>query len=240
VIDLAILVPTRGRPENLDRLLSVLPTVTGCKPGKVVVYAGIDDDDDVDAYLRMPNVDGAVSTGLLKVVTEPQQSLSAWTNVLAMKAVVSDNPEYLASLGDDHVPVSHHWDTRLMASIRSLPGPGYAYGNDLLQGKLMPTAWMQHILTYRALGWMMLPDLAHMYVDNVILTMGVAAGRIAYAPDVIVEHRHPLAHKAKWDAVYDESNSDGSYAADRELFEAWRVDGLTEAVDTLTSMTWGE
>jgi hypothetical protein len=238
VIDLAILVPSRGRPQNLDRLLFAVSRLTGVAVGKVAVFLGLDDDDDVDAYLRMPNVDGAASTGMLKVVTGPRQSLSEWTNQLAATAADTAHAEYLCSLGDDHVPVSRGWDTSLMRACRSLPGPGYAYGNDLFQGKWMPTAWVQHVLTYRALGWMMLPELRHMYVDNVILALGRAAERIVYAPDIIVEHRHPMAQKAAWDESYKATNATESYAADRKVFEHWCESELDAAVSVLRSMEW--
>ncbi len=82
----------------------------------------------------------------------------------------------------------------------------------------------------RALGWMMLPTAQHMYVDNAVLELGRATGRILYRPNVIIEHLHPVAGKAAWDASYRESNADERYVADRTAFEAWRAEQL--AVDT--------
>lgn len=238
--DLALLVPSRGRPENVDRLLYQVARLTGVAVGKLVVYLGLDDDDDVDAYLRQHNVDAGLSTGLLKVVTGERKTLAEWTNHLGQLAADVDHAEFLASLGDDHTPITFQWDVDLMAAIRRQDGPGYAYGNDLFQGRLMPTAWVQHVLTYRALGWVMQPTLRHMYVDNVILSLGMAANRITYVPSVVVEHRHPLAHKAKWDASYKETNSAASFADDGALFEKWAAEQLAADADMLKSMTWTE
>lgn len=188
--------------------------------GSVRVMVGLDDDDPTDYLETMLGYDG----GDVVVYRGGRRSLAGWTNHLAAQALEAPSPpRYLASLGDDHRPRTPGWDLKLIEALEQLDGPGFAYGNDLLQGKAMPTAWVASAEAVRALGWMMLPACQHMYVDTAILALGEAAGRIAYRPDVVIEHLHPLAGKADWDQSYCETNTDERYAADRAAFESWRL-----------------
>lgn len=232
--DLAILVPSRGRPQQL---LELADAVAATARGTCVITAGVDDDDPaMQEYVAGASVD------TYRVLVGPRRSLSGWTNLLAelaLAANVEPVPRYFASLGDDHRPRTAGFDQKLIEEIEALPGGvGFAYGNDLLQGANMPTAWIASAQIVRALGWMMLPPCEHMYVDNAILELGRATGRIAYRPDVIIEHLHPIAHKADWDDSYRQSNAPDRYAADKAAFDAWRAGQLgadTAAVAALTA-----
>ena len=209
--------------------------------GEVRIWAGFD-DDDTSHYTTSTVRDLPGARSELVVIDEgPRRSLSGWTNHLAAQALArTDPPRYLASLGDDHRPRTAGWDLALRAAIDALPGgSGFAYGNDLLQGVNMPTAWVVSADVVRTLGWMMLPSCAHLYVDSAVLELGRAAGRITYRPDVVIEHLHPLAGKAAWDVSYRESNAPGRYAADETAYVAWKAAGLAADVDRLTAAMVG-
>jgi hypothetical protein len=75
-----------------------------------------------------------------------------------------------------------------------------------------------------------------MYVDAAILELGRAAGCIAYRPDVIIDHQHPLAGKTAWDGSYRETNAPAQYQADQAAFEAWRTSGLADDTATLIAL----
>lgn len=235
--DLAIITPTRGRPERFTAMVAAVRRTAVCT---VEIWAGLDVDDTCDYFAAAQDTPGQE---MVMAVRGERRSLSAWTNELALRALndtgrFRDQPRYLASLGDDHLPRTPGWDRALIEAIEGLPGgSGFAYGNDLLQGEQMPTAWVVSADVVRALGWMMLPDCEHMYVDNAILALGRAAGRIVYCPEVIVEHVHPAAGKTAWDASYRASNTPARYAADRAAFEAWQASGLATDVAKLAAMT---
>jgi hypothetical protein len=232
--DLAIIVPTRGRPQQFADLVKAVQKTAA---GSVEIWAGLDDDDPADYSPALHDLDGS---DLVTGVRGARRSLSAWTNFLAERALSEsttfrDAPRYLASLGDDHRPRSNAWDKTLIGAIEAGAGYGFAYGNDLFQGANLPTAWVVSADVVRAVGWMMLPACNHMYVDNAVLELGKAAGCITYRPDVIVEHLHPVAGKGSWDASYRESNSPATYGRDLAAFEAWRTaeDGLARDVGLL-------
>lgn len=217
--DLAIITPTRGRPE---RVREMIDAARGNAVGPVHIWLGIDRDDPLGDETIAATLDTSA-------IRDERRSLSAWTNHLARMALDSpDPPRYLASLGDDHRPRTPGWDQRLIDAIEAGGGSGFAYGNDLLQGQAMPTAWVVSADIVQTLGWMMLPGCAHMYVDAAILDLGLRARCITYRPDVIVEHVHPLAGKTGWDASYRETNTEARYAADRAAYEEWLGGGLEQ------------
>lgn len=214
--DLVVLTPSRGRPQQLREMCDAVHANAG---GDVLIAVGIDNDDPSDYETALD--------GRVLVYRGERNSLRGWTNYLAAAVLDGPNPpRYLASLGDDHRPATAGWDLKLIEAIEQMEGAGFAYGNDLLQGRNMPTAWVASADVVRALGWMMLPTCQHMYVDNAILELGQACGRIAYRPDVVIEHLHPLAGKAEWDESYRQSNAAVRYRHDQAAFDAWRTEQI--------------
>lgn len=215
--DLIVVTPSRGRPQQLGELVDAVRDTTD---GRVEVLGLVDlDDPDRAAYKTL-------STPIWAGV---RNSLARWTNYAAaclLGATQLEPPRYLASLGDDHRPRTKDWDLKLIDAIEAMDGPGIAYGNDLLQGRNLPTAWVVSAELVRAVGWMMLPTAEHMYVDAAVHDLGQAAGRLAYRGDVVIEHLHPLAGKADWDESYRESNAADRYSADKAAYDAWRRDRL--------------
>lgn len=230
--DLVVITPSRGRPRQLNELAHAVTQTTG---GRAEVLGLVDlDDPQRAAYRALP----------CRIWTGERKSLSAWTNYAADQLLhgiaQADRPRYLASLGDDHRPRTRDWDLRLIEAIEALPGPGIAYGNDLLQGGAKPTAWVVAADLVRAVGWMMPPGCQHMYVDDAVRELGRVAGRIAYRPGVVIEHLHPAAGKAGWDDSYRESNTPARYEADRQAFEAWKRDGRAADVAKVQALGWAE
>lgn len=229
-IDLTIIVPSRGRPLQL---LELLAAIRATATSRVQVLVGLDDDD------TSPYPTSYDRLGDVRIHRGPRQPLSGWTNYLALQAIRNGPmPRYLASLGDDHRPRTRGWDRKLMAAIESFGTPGFAYGNDLLQGASLPTAWVMSAEIVIHLGWMMLPTCDHMYVDNATLTLGKSINRIAYMPRVIIEHMHPAVGKSLMDDSYEATSSLTRYEADQQEFEHWRDNGgLNTAVAKLRPLT---
>ncbi|HXW33848.1 MAG TPA: hypothetical protein VEJ87_04660 [Acidimicrobiales bacterium] len=153
------------------------------------------DSDDASKYEPIPGVWYAI---------KEQRRLTAWLNDVAR--LYTADFRFFGSLGDDHLPVTMAWDIAVAKSLSNL-GTGLCYGDDLLQGKNLPTACFMTSNIVQTLGYMCPPTLIHMYADNFWLELGGALERIQYMPDVVIEHLHPSKHKASRDAVYDASEA---------------------------------
>jgi hypothetical protein len=204
VRDLLVIVPSRGRParfrEMRDAALALSETDTR------IAVATDSDDPSAASYQASERVD---------FWQGPRQTVSGWTNIIAKAEQRSYRA--FASLGDDHLPRTQGWDRLLLEAIESMGGTGIAYGNDLLQGQNLPTAPVISADIVAALGWMCLPVLRHYRLDDAWRDLGAGAGCLAYVPEVVIEHCHPGAGKAVYDATY----ADGA-ARDREDEEPYR------------------
>jgi len=204
VRDLALLVPSRGRPARLSRLWeSVKATATA----STTLIAGLDEDDPTrDGYPPGP-----------VYVTEPGlRYVTAWVNRLA--ALYADGFAVLGTVGDDNVCETPGWDSAIVAALERNP---FAFGNDLYPlrapGTLACHIFMRRA-TYRALGYFGPPELTHMYVDVAWMAWGVSCG-ISYLDDVHIRHEHYTTGRAACDETY--ARSAARTAADLAAWHAY-------------------
>ena len=190
VKDLLIAVPSRGRPESVARLWDAMQAT--CL-GDTHLLVGLDDDDE-SGYERIPDVEYEVRAGLRGGV--------AWFNELAVSR--TGQFRFIGALGDDFLPRTPGWDARIMEALRRTP---FAYGNEMYPGR-GPGESCCHIFcrsaVVTALGYLGPPALKHMFVDNIWVQWGRAAG-VTYLGDVVIEHLHPSAGKAQTDDTYQAS-----------------------------------
>lgn len=135
-----------------------------------------------------------------------------------------DQDIIIGHVGDDHRFRTLGWDRRI-AEI--LTEPGIAYGDDLLQGEMLPTAPFISSVIPRSLGWYALPSCKHMFIDNAWKRLGQALGSYHYLPDVVIEHMHPGAGKGQLDEGY--LRADASTDIDRVSYHHWRYGGGLDA-----------
>ena len=210
---LHVITPSRGRPGNAARLQQALRET--CAGGFLLVLGVDRDDPDLPAYRQLSARDTTVVPG-------ERRHLTGWTNLLANSVIYGgQQAQWLASLGDDHLPRTPGWDEKLIGAIQAMDGPGWAYGDDLLRHEDIPTAWVQSAELVKALGWMMLPACHHLGVDLAVRDLGRAAGRIAYEPTVVVEHLHFVNDKAPHDATYEHGNNPTRIRDDNHGHAVW-------------------
>lgn len=206
-IKLAIAVPTRGRPHNLERLAKALKETCTTE---YHLFARIDNDDEVE-YKELDNTTYVVGKRIF---------FAASVNELAELAM-SKGYTHLAILGDDVLPETKGWDQTM---IDSLPELGVAYGSDGLEhlhGEDLPTHVVVPIEMYKRLGWIALPTLRHLFCDNVWRELGLLTNFI-YLPQVKLTHLHRWNKAAPDDTTYQEANDKRKRELDRKAFEDWR------------------
>lgn len=206
------LVPTRGRPANAVRLAKAWHT-TAAGDETRLTFCLDDDDPELPAY-EEALLDRSLDHERFGFMVGPRLRLGPTLNEYATAA--QDDYDAIGFMGDDHLPRTHAWDLKLLESLRPF---GVVYGNDLIQGANIPTAVLLDARIVRSTGFMVPPGLVHMYLDNFWKDLGQLLGTLVYRPDVVVEHLHPIAGKAPWDARYDEVNAGEVYASDKAKFD---------------------
>jgi glycosyltransferase involved in cell wall biosynthesis len=202
--NLAILVPSRNRPQNIVELMDSLEK-TKTESDLIVIV----DDDDVmfDSYLAT-NADIFMVERRGKGMAKPLNFVSNH---------LKDKYRHFAFLGDDHRPRTEHWDVEFINHLDELE-TGLVYGNDLLQGEHLATAVGMSGNIVKALGGMTPPNMIHLYLDNFWMKLGNDLGALRYLPNVVIEHLHPIAGKAEWDEGYRAVNAEDVYSADEVEF----------------------
>jgi len=131
-------------------------------------------------------------------------------------------------MGDDHRPRTVGWDAAYLNVLYNL-GTGLVYGNDLLQGEIIPTQVAMTTDIPKTLGYMIPREFQHLFVDNVWKDWGNGIQRLEYLPDVVIEHLHPLAGKAVMDGNYEAVNSGAIATADGTSYKAYHSSGRLRA-----------
>lgn len=201
------IIPTRGRNENALRLFEAINATADFTE---VVFAI--DADDTKTYNGL--LDATAGLNNVKVVVADRMGMNGTLNHWALW--FAPDYDYICFMGDDHLPRTGGWDTKLAEAIGT--DAGIAYGNDLLQGENLPTAVVMSSKIIRALGFMSPPALKHLFLDNFWLAMGHALENVNYLPDVIIEHLHYTNGKAEHDDRYAAVNNAEMHNADEAIF----------------------
>lgn len=219
--NLLAIVPSRGRPGNIERLWGAIQATT---EGEVDLLVCLDDDDE----RNYPRLDG------VRYDVGPRLRLTgSWNKAAAENSYAYD---YFAFLGDDVVPETTGWDTALVGELDGLPF-GVAYGDDGIQHENLPTHAVIPSRMVEALGWVALPSTKHLYLDVVWKALGEATGTLRYRPDVLLTHYHRNIGLAPADETYREANDTQQALDDRDAFLAWHnSDAFNWAVDRLKGL----
>ena len=214
--DLLVIVPSRGRPQNIARLIDAFRAT--CKMQTHLVI-GVDEDDD-----ELPRYEYVMKKAedLGSVITGPRRGLTAWTNNIA-SIYVEDYP-YLASLGDDMIPETPGWDRALIRGIIRMGGTGFTYPWDGVREDIPEAVCMSSDIV-KALGWMALPDLDHWYIDNVWADLGRGAGCIKHLRAVSVKHA--------WKTDQTSRDSGEKLPRDRDTYYSWRKTRMADNIKTV-------
>jgi len=205
VKNLVVLVPSRNRPQNIADLIKAFDD-TKTESDLIVIVD--DNEPEMDAYLQL-GCD-------IFVVEKRGKGMAKPLNFAARHFAYKYR--HFAFLGDDHRPRTKNWDVAFINALDELE-TGLVYGNDLLQGENLPTAIAMTGDIVNALGGMVPPEMIHLYLDNFWMRLGNDLNSLRYMPEIIIEHLHPIAGKAKWDQGYKDVNAEEVYSADKKAFD---------------------
>jgi len=202
---MCVVVPSRGRPENAERLAQAFKDTNT----EADLYVIIDNDDPKwneyaksENYKKLPadNKTGgcakSLNTGAVYLLDITKFPLY----------------DYFVFMGDDHIPRTENWDKAFIQALGQ--NTGIVYGDDLLQGANLPTAFGMSRDLVNELRGMTFPGCVHLFFDNFVKQLGLDLEYLKYLPDVIIEHLHPVAGKAEMDEGYARVNQPKWYEND--------------------------
>lgn len=207
---------SRGRPERLREMIeSFLKT---SKISSLIIALDIDDPSREE---NVSTIEKYTPQGIKYTLNIP-----ITTTFLINKKYFLDGFEtrFYSVTNDDFIYHTEGWDVILTDEIKSKGKVGISYGNDMLQGKNMPTTSVISREIVEALGWLQLPTLTHLYGDNVWKVIGTGANCLYYRPDVIIEHKHYFAKKVEQDETFLRTNSREMYQHDQLAFVKWMTE----------------
>jgi len=185
---ISLLLPSRGRPDNIARLHSSL-VATSSGPWELVIR--LDDDDPTrDAYPTHANIIYSVG---------PRVVLSQYWNECH---ALAQGPIFCHA-GDDIVFHTPNWD-RLVAATFPADGIAFVHGDDgSVNGRLLGTHGFLHQRWVDTVGTFCPPYFSSDYNDLWFNEVANALGRRIFVP-IITEHMHPAFGKAEWDDTHRE------------------------------------
>ena len=209
---MCVVVPSRGRPENADRLAK----------------AFIDTNTEADLYFIVDNDDPRwveyTNHDRYKVLPADNKTggCAASLNTGAVYLLdITKFPfyDYFVFMGDDHLPRTEGWDKAFMEALGH--NTGIVYGDDLLQGANLPTAFGMSRDLVNELRGMTFPGCIHLFFDNFVKQLGLDLNYLKYLPNVIIEHLHPVAGKAEMDEGYARVNQPKWYEQDLLILQRY-------------------
>ena len=233
--DLLVIVPSKGRPKSLERLAAAWDDTDAFESAGLIVAVDADDPELPGYHAALDRLAAVNPDRTINLMgCGPWQPMVAKLNQAA--ALFAGQGHFaLGFAGDDHLPRTVGWAAAYLEALRGM-GTGIVYGDDGLQGARLPTQWAMTSDIVRALGRMVPADVDHLYCDNAVKDLGEAADCIRYLPDVLVEHMHPIARKAKVDDGYRLVNAPSQYRKDRAAYQRWRDEQLDSDAATIRAL----
>lgn len=209
--DLLVICPTRQRIGKVKKMLKSYLSTASKEAG--LLFCLDADDPDLDHYRGLFNQYSVAYT------VNPRMDITQIFNFTFREL---PNYKYYSQTNDDFIYETNHWDRLLIDVLNEdLNGTGIVFGNDGIQGENLPTTSIVSGNIVRALGWLQMPRLVHLFGDNVWKTIGSAINRLVYVEDVIIKHAHPIADKEQEDEIFKITNSKEMYQTDGKAFEVW-------------------
>jgi hypothetical protein len=227
-MELAMIVPSRGRPHNIVEVIDSFSQTRSRGTTKLII--GVDNDDPKLYEYEMIERD---APGFVKFEYGPRLRMGGTLNKLAVKYAKKNH--LIGFMGDDHRPRTHSWDQRFVEATQD--STAVMYGNDLIQGPNLPTAVVMTSDIINTIGYMVPPTMVHLFLDNFWLTLGRKLNRLYYVPEIIIEHVHPISGKVGWDQGYVEVNSGEQWNADEKAWNEYQANDLARDIHAIT-LTW--
>lgn len=194
---ISILLPSRGRPRGVSRLVeSIIKTADGPKDIEVIVAVDKDDPEYTD-YLDLITLGGLP----ISVYNFDRMVLSQYWNECYKRA----KGDILMHAGDDIIFRTKGWDTAIKQVFEEYPDNiVFVFGND---GSPHNGNFGTHGFIHRkwaeTVGYFVPPYFSSDYNDSWLNDVARKIGRHRHVP-ILTEHMHPDFGKAPMDKTYED------------------------------------
>ena len=202
-MNISVLVPTRGRPSNMQRMTESL-FATCINPDKVEVIFYMDDDDTKPVGAMAQNLAARFN---VKWLFGQRIVLSKMWNECYKLA----DADICMHSDDDVIFRTPGWDETIMAEFSKVPDKiVFVYPRDgIVDSEDLGTHGFLHRNWVDTVGYFVPPYFTWCYNDTWLTEVSKTLGRLRYLPDVLVEHIHPCVQKTPMDATYSEASRRG-------------------------------
>lgn len=216
--DLVMIVPSRGRPHAVAPLAESFGL--NCTANTTLLLVVDDDDPDLEDYRsEVENAAEHIYSGTALMVLPAPGNMANALNAAGERVLADpERPFALGFMGDDHRPRTFGWDAAYLNTLRETPG--MVYGDDLLQGVIMPTQFALNTEIVEEVGFLSPPGLIHLCIDIYWRDVMNPAKALTYREDVVVEHMHPANSKAEEDEGYLRVNNHEVQTKDVDVYYA--------------------
>lgn len=204
----AWLLPSKGRPDVLNRFLDAAFDTGLSTPGYVLV--GEAEHDEYAEKVTLPPgwvIVPCPGDSLAEAVRSMQPFIKGWS--------------WVGLLTDDVVPETQGWDTKLLAHHN---GRQIISCDDGVQApRRMVGATIFPVDFFRATGYWYPEGFRHCFVDDVWETLGRETKGWKVVMDVVVRHMNPWVTGETPDATHDHAYSQLFWNNDKECFDRWTL-----------------
>lgn len=207
---IALLVPTRGRPKQLHRMMrSVLDT---SEKDRARVYLGLSDDDEKYPIFATGGIYGAGKTYPANFPT-----VQKWNDLAGLALGDADNKLFMLA-ADDIEFSTQGWDVKIIEHYEGLKNKVHVWAlqdsRDQL-GTPHPVFSREWIET---MGWMLPPYFMHFYPDTWSVEIAKANNCFTHFRDFTLRHNKP-SDEGKPDATHSRIRQMGWNIRDRYVSE---------------------
>jgi len=206
---LLIICPTRKRPKLLEKMLCSYNLMTDFSIDTTLVLLTDNDDNSINRKEIMKKHNCLISN-------RPRTTITKYINYIF--ETVNNEYDYFMVINDDMIFKTSAWN-RVMLEIASKGM--IAYPDDGNSKGVIPAAFMIPTFIAKAVGYLQMPTLIHLYGDIVWQTIMNKCNINGYCKDVLLEHNHPMFKKRDEDEVYKYTNSREMYSLDQASFREW-------------------
>jgi len=205
---ISLLVPTRGRPDNIVRLLNSLHETSHVMPE--IVFRIDDDDEASKSALDQLRASGEP----VEYVCGPRGTMTTYWN----EASTIARGDVMMFAADDLVFRTKGWDSLVRKTFDEHPDKLiFAHGDDGYWGAKFGTHGFLHRKWVDAIGYVLPPYFSSDFGDTWINDVANALERRVVLP-IVTEHMHFLFGKAQKDQTYSERLARGDRDGVQELY----------------------